>query len=34
MIGMGAVVTKGLKTEPHSKYVGNPAKYLGPNVTP
>jgi len=34
MIGMGAVVTKGLKTEPYSKYVGNPAKYLGPNVTP
>lgn len=34
MIGMGAVVTKKLVTEPNSKYVGNPAKYLGPNVKP
>lgn len=32
MIGMGAVVTKGLITEPCSKYVGNPAKYLCPNI--
>ena len=34
MIGMGAVVTKKLITQPNSKYVGNPARYLGPNVKP
>lgn len=33
MIGMSAVVTKVLNMKPNSKYVGNPAKYLGPNVT-
>lgn len=31
MIGMGAVVTKGLITKPFQKYAGNPAKWLGPN---
>jgi UDP-N-acetylglucosamine acyltransferase len=31
MIGMGAVVTKKLVTEPYTKYAGNPAKYLGHN---
>ena len=31
MIGMGAVVTKGLVTLPLCKYAGNPAKFLGPN---
>ena len=31
MIGMGAVVTKGLVTKPFQKYAGNPAKWLGPN---
>lgn len=31
MIGMGAVITKTLKMESYSKYVGNPAKYLKPN---
>jgi UDP-N-acetylglucosamine acyltransferase len=34
MIGMGAVVTKTLETHPYSKYVGNPARYLGPNILP
>lgn len=28
---MGAVVTKGLVTEPFKKYAGNPAKLLGDN---
>lgn len=32
MIGMSAVVTKGLEMQPNCKYAGNPAKYLGPNV--
>ena len=32
MIGMGAVVTKKLKTEPYQKYAGNPAKWIGENV--
>jgi len=31
MIGMGAVVTKKLQTEPFKKYAGNPAKYIGEN---
>jgi UDP-N-acetylglucosamine acyltransferase len=31
MIGMGAVVTKGLETKENSKYVGNPARYLSKN---
>ena len=31
MIGMGAVVTKRLVTEPYTKYAGNPAKYLSHN---
>jgi UDP-N-acetylglucosamine acyltransferase len=31
MIGMGAVVTKGLVTKPYQKYAGNPAKWLGSN---
>jgi UDP-N-acetylglucosamine acyltransferase len=31
MIGMGAVVTKKLITEPYKKYAGNPAKYIGEN---
>jgi acetyltransferase-like isoleucine patch superfamily enzyme len=31
MIGMGAVITKTLKMESYSKYVGNPAKYLKSN---
>lgn len=34
MIGMGAVITKKLITIPESKYAGNPAKYLGPNIKP
>jgi UDP-N-acetylglucosamine acyltransferase len=32
MIGMGAVVTKKLITEPNKKYAGNPAKYIGENI--
>lgn len=32
MIGMGAVVTKGLITKPYQKYAGNPANWLGENV--
>lgn len=32
MIGMGAVVTKTLKTKPYYTYVGNPARELGPNT--
>lgn len=31
MIGMGAVVTKKLKTEPYKTYAGNPAKEIGVN---
>lgn len=31
MIGMGAVVTAKLKTEPFQTYAGNPAKHIGPN---
>ena len=34
MIGMGAIVTKKTEMKPNSKYVGNPAKYLGENVKP
>jgi UDP-N-acetylglucosamine acyltransferase len=34
MIGMGAVITKGLQMISGSKYVGNPAKYLSPNIKP
>lgn len=34
MIGMATVVTKKLITQPNSKYVGNPARYLGPNTKP
>lgn len=32
MIGMGAVVTKGLKMKPYKTYVGNPARLLGDNT--
>jgi acetyltransferase-like isoleucine patch superfamily enzyme len=32
MIGMGAVITKGLQMVSNSKYVGNPAKYLSQNI--
>lgn len=32
MIGMGAVVTKKLKTELYKTYAGNPAKLIGDNV--
>lgn len=32
MIGMGAVITKGLQMEPNCKYAGNPARLLGPNT--
>lgn len=32
MIGMGAVVTKKTELQPYSKYVGNPARYLSPNI--
>lgn len=32
MIGMGAVVTKKTELQPNSKYVGNPARYLSPNI--
>jgi acetyltransferase-like isoleucine patch superfamily enzyme len=32
MIGMSAVITKKLITEPYSKYAGNPAKYIGNNL--
>ena len=32
MIGMGAVVTKGLITQAFKKYAGNPAKEIGDNV--
>jgi UDP-N-acetylglucosamine acyltransferase len=31
MIGMGAVVTKKLQTEPYKTYAGNPAKLIGEN---
>lgn len=31
MIGMGAVITKKLVTEPYRKYAGNPAKDIGSN---
>jgi len=31
MIGMGAIVTKKLVTEPYKVYVGNPARELGAN---
>lgn len=31
MIGMGAVVTKKLVTEPYKTYAGNPAKLIGDN---
>jgi UDP-N-acetylglucosamine acyltransferase len=31
MIGMGAVVTKKLKTEPYKTYAGNPARYISEN---
>lgn len=31
MIGMGAVITKGLITEPYRKYAGVPAKDIGSN---
>lgn len=34
MIGMGTVVTKKTELQPFSKYVGNPARYLSPNVKP
>ena len=32
MIGMGTVVTKKTEMQPNSKYVGNPARYLSPNI--
>lgn len=32
MIGMGAVVTKKLITEPYKVYAGNPAKLIGENI--
>lgn len=32
MIGMGAVVTKGLITEAYKTYAGNPAKLIGENT--
>jgi UDP-N-acetylglucosamine acyltransferase len=32
MIGMGSVVTKKTDLQPHSKYVGNPARYLSSNL--
>ena len=32
MIGMGAVVTKKLVTEPYKTYAGNPAKLIGDNI--
>jgi UDP-N-acetylglucosamine acyltransferase len=32
MIGMGSVVTKKTEMEPECKYVGNPARYLSPNI--
>ncbi len=32
MIGMGAVITKGLEMHPGQKYAGNPAKWIGENV--
>lgn len=32
MIGMGAVITKKLKTEPYKTYIGNPARLLGENT--
>jgi acetyltransferase-like isoleucine patch superfamily enzyme len=31
MIGMSAVITKKLITEPYCKYAGNPAKYIATN---
>ena len=34
MIGMGTVVTKKTEMQPNSKYVGNPARYLRPNIKP
>lgn len=34
MIGMGTVVTKKTEMQPNSKYVGNPARYLSPNIKP
>lgn len=34
MIGMGTVVTKKTEMQPYSKYVGNPARYLSPNIKP
>lgn len=34
MIGMGAIVTKKTEMQPNSKYVGNPARYLAPNIKP
>lgn len=33
MIGMGAVITKGLEMFPGQKYAGNPAKWIGENNT-
>jgi UDP-N-acetylglucosamine acyltransferase len=32
MIGMGTVITKKTEMQPNSKYVGNPARYLSPNI--
>ena len=32
MIGMGTVITKKTQMQPNSKYVGNPARYLSPNI--
>lgn len=34
MIGMGTVVTKKTEMQLNSKYVGNPARYLSPNIKP
>jgi UDP-N-acetylglucosamine acyltransferase len=34
MIGMGTVVTKKTEMQSYSKYVGNPARYLSPNIKP
>lgn len=34
MIGMGTVVTKKTEMQRNSKYVGNPARYLSPNIKP
>jgi UDP-N-acetylglucosamine acyltransferase len=34
MIGMGTVITKKTEMQSYSKYVGNPARYLSPNIKP